>query len=132
MPLELTAEYEHMIVHPSMPCKDVHMIKLVIKVKLINRDCARRETKGEKIKDEGVVMKDSAVTTHMWTYIVQTFEIILTMFSLLVSAKNRHNIKPFTRRLPKVYTSNKTLSAICSQRSCQDQHLISLFWRREE
>ncbi len=101
-----------------MSCEDILMIELVVGLKVLNIDCigegGKKEQKmdGLEVSDrDGTKERTKEENTLMWTYIIQTLEMVFIIFSPFISAKNRHNIKHFTKLLPEVYTSNKTFIA---------------------
>ncbi len=101
--------YLYVVVSPDMSCDDIKRLELRTHLTVINRKCNNSQMRvSEESKDDMVENKMKAQSTFFWSYIIEPLELFLVLFTLFLSAKTRHNILPFIKQLPQVYTSNKT------------------------
>jgi len=98
----LKTRYTRIMLHPDATCRDASFVEVTTGMEVININCRGGGDVNMKHVKNGL-------DTHDWINIViQIAEIMMILVSLFIAGKNRHNLLPFIKQLPTLYTSNKT------------------------
>jgi hypothetical protein len=108
----ILSEYSLMVVGDEMKCTDVFKLEKRSGLSVVNIDCNidinQRMMLNEDLKsgetNDGMMLNGKEIGT----YIFNCFEFILVLITLVISTKNRHNIAPLIKNLPRLYRSNRT------------------------